>query len=58
MIKHYDLKGKNIVQSQQWIRKCYPDFAPSKTNESVTAENVKQILNIVMDNRKVKVLRW
>ena len=23
--------GKNTVQAQQWLEKCYPDYAPSKT---------------------------
>ena len=23
--------GKNIMQAQQWLKKCYPDCAPSKT---------------------------
>ena len=72
--------GKNIVQVQQWLEKCYPDCAPSKTticrwyadfkrsrtdtndaersgrpNEAVTPENIKQVLKIVMDDRKLKV---
>ena len=31
LIKHCYLIGKNIVQSQQWLEKCYPDCAPPKT---------------------------
>ncbi|XP_035223201.1 uncharacterized protein LOC118195963 [Stegodyphus dumicola] len=69
---------KNTVQAQQWLEKCYPYTAPSKTticrwyadfkhgrtdtndvalsgrsNEAVAAENVKQVLKIVMNDRKV-----
>ena len=80
LIKHFYLMGKNTVQAQQWLEKCYPDCAPSKTticpcyadfkrgrtdtndaersgrpNEAVTPENIKQILKIVMDDRKLKV---
>ena len=72
--------GKNTVRAQQWLEKCYPDCAPSKTticwwyadfnrgrtdrndaersgrpNEAVTPENIKQVLKIVMDDRKLKV---
>lgn len=72
--------GKNTVQAQQWLEKCYPDSAPSKTticrwyadfkrgrtytndaersgrpNEAVTPENNKQVLKIVMGDRKMKV---
>ena len=70
----------NTVQAQQWLEKCYPDSAPSKTticrwcadfkrgrtdtndaecsgrpNEAVIPENMKKILKVVMDNRKVKL---
>ena len=31
LIKHCYLMGKNTVQAQQWLEKCYPDCAPSKT---------------------------
>ena len=31
LIKHCYLMGKNTVQPQQWLEKCYPDCAPSKT---------------------------
>ena len=80
LIKHCYLMGKNTVQAQQWLEKCYPDCAPSKTticrwyanfrrgridtndaersgrpNEAVTPENIKQVLQIVMDDRKLKV---
>ena len=80
LIKHCYLMGKNTVQAQQWLEKCYPDCAPSKTticrwyadfkrgctdtndaersgrpNEAVTPENIKKVLKIVMDDRKLKV---
>lgn len=32
LIYHCYLMGKNTVQAEQWLRKCYPDFAPSKTS--------------------------
>ena len=31
LIKHCYLMGKNTVQAQQWLEKCYPDCALSKT---------------------------
>lgn len=31
LIYHCYLMGKNTVQAQQWLEKCYPDSAPSKT---------------------------
>ena len=31
LIKHCYLMGKNTVRAQQWLEKCYPDCAPSKT---------------------------
>ena len=31
LIKHSYLLWKNTVQAQQWLKKCYPDCAPSKT---------------------------
>ena len=31
LIKHCYLMGKNTVQAQQWLKKCYPDCAPSET---------------------------
>ena len=71
LIKHCYLMGKNTVQAQQRLEKCYPNCAPSKTticrwyadfkrgrtdtNEPVTPENIKQVLKIVMDDRKLKV---
>ena len=80
LIKHCFLMGKNTVQAQQWLEKCYPDSAPSKTticrwyadfkrgrtdtndaersgrpNEAVIPVNMKKILKVVMDNRKVKL---
>ena len=80
LIKHCYLIGKNTVQAQQCLEKCYPDCDPSKTticrwyadfkrgrtdtndaersgrpNEAVTPENIKQVLKIVMDDRKMKV---
>ena len=30
-MKHCYLMGKNTVQAQQWLEKCYPECAPSKT---------------------------
>ncbi|XP_035225628.1 uncharacterized protein LOC118198134 [Stegodyphus dumicola] len=80
LIKHCYLIGKNTVHAQQWLDKCYPYTAPSKTticrwygdfkhgradandaalsgrsNEAVSPKNVKQVLKIVMNDRKVKV---
>ena len=80
LIKHCYLIGKNTVQAQQWLEKCYPDCAPSKTticrwyadfkrsrtdtndgersgrpNEAVTPENIKHVLKIVMNDRKLKI---
>ena len=80
LIKHCYLIGKNIVQAQQWLEKCYADCALLKTtifrwyadfkrgrtdtndaersgrpNEALTPENIKQVLKIVMDDRKLKV---
>ena len=49
------------MQGQQWLEKCYPDCAPSKAersgrpNEAVTPENIKLVLKIEMDDRKLKV---
>ena len=76
----FNRKKLNTVQAQQWLEKCYPDSAPSKTticrwyadfkrgrtdtndaersgrpNEAVIPENMKKILKVVMDNRKVKL---
>lgn len=31
LIKHCFLMKKNTVQTQQWLEKCYPNCAPSKT---------------------------
>ncbi|XP_035208588.1 uncharacterized protein LOC118183227 [Stegodyphus dumicola] len=31
LIKHCYLMGKNTVQAQQWLEKCYPGSAPPKT---------------------------
>lgn len=31
LIKHCFLMGKNTVQAEQWLQKCYPTSAPSKT---------------------------
>lgn len=31
LIYHCYLMGKNTVQAEQWLRKCYPDSTPSKT---------------------------
>jgi len=80
LIKHCFLIGKNTVQAQQWLNKCYSDSAPSKSticwwyadfkrgrtdtndaersgrpNEAMTQENIKQVLKIVMRDRKMKV---
>ena len=80
LIKHCFLMGKNTAQAQQWLEKCYPDSAPSKTticrwyadfkrgrtdtndaersgcpNEAVITVNMKKVLKVVMDNRKVKL---
>lgn len=82
LIKHCYLMRKNTVQAQQWLEKCYPGSAPSKTtifwwyadfqrgrteasdaersgrpNEAETPENVKQVLKIVMGDRKHESFR-
>ena len=31
LIKHCFLMGKNTVQAQQWLEKCYRENSPSKT---------------------------
>ena len=31
LIKHCFLMGKNTVEAQQWLEKCYPDSFPSKS---------------------------
>ena len=75
LIKHCFLMGKNTVQAQQWLEKCYSksticrwysDFKRGRIDtsdaersgrpiEAVISENIKQVLKIVMDDRKIKV---
>ena len=79
-MKRCYLMGKNTVQAQQWLEKCYPECTPSATsicrwyadfqpgrtdrndaersgrpNEAVNPKNIKQVLKIMMNDRKLKV---
>ena len=70
LIKHCFLMGKNTVQAQQWLEKCYRENSPSKTicrwyadfKRDRTNTNwggkhkkhKKKILKIILSDRKVK----
>ena len=57
--------GKNTVQAQEWLENCYRENSPSKTTICqwyadykhivATLENTKQILKIILSDRKVKL---
>ncbi|KYN16304.1 hypothetical protein ALC57_11444 [Trachymyrmex cornetzi] len=66
LIKHCFLMGKTPEQSLQWLQKCYPTSAPSRTTvyrwfsefkmgRTSKAEIVKQVHRIVLSDRKVKL---
>ena len=44
--------GKNTVQAQQWLEKCYREKSPSKTT---ICRWYAEILKIILSDRKVKL---
>jgi len=58
LIKHCFLMGKNTVQAQQWLEKCYPDSAPSKPIKKQCFINTQNsVLSIVFKIAKVTSLK-